>query len=101
MTVDLDSRDTLELLKAYYGLRTLTEDVEAYRTERGYHVVGYGMPISQEQALDIRQSLGDDANRIALDEVALEHGAKPLQILWSHKYGRPSRQKIDIPSAIY
>ena len=101
VTIDLDTDDTLELLKAYYNLRSLTPEVEAYRTNRGYHVVGYGLPISQLDAMDIRQALGDDANRIRLDEVALDHGAKPLQILWTHKYGKPSRHKIEIPSAIY
>jgi len=102
VTVDLDTAATLPMLSAYYNLKTITDDVEVYRTNRGYHIVGYGLPITQDDAIDIRQLLGDDANRIHLDEVAAKGGcAKPMQILWSHKHGRASRHKIDIPSALY
>ena len=102
VTIDLDSAEMLPVLSAYYNLKQLTDDVEVYRTRRGYHVIGYGLPISAKDALTIREHLGDDSNRIYLDEVAAKGGnAKPQQILWTHKYGRASRHKIQIPSNLY
>ena len=102
VTVDLDTDNALDMLKAYYNLRCGTDDVEVYRTRRGYHVIGYGFDLTPEEAVTVRTVLGDDENRIRLDEIAASGGnAKPQQILWTHKYGRASRQKIQVPSAIY
>ena len=98
VTIDLDDTNGLELLKVFYNLRYTGAEVEVYRTTRGYHIIAYGLPITQEQSLEIREILGDDRNRIRLDRVADQ---KPKQILWTHKNLKPSRKQIYIPSALY
>jgi len=93
VTVDLDSHGMLDLLKAYYNMRCITDDVEVFRTNRGYHVIGYGLDGTQQQAEDVRVLLGDDANRIRLDAMQI---VKPKQILWTHKNMKASRTMIYI-----
>ena len=101
VTIDLDSKNLLELLKCYYNLRHMAQahggEVEAYETRRGYHIIAYGLPVSQEEALYLREIYGDDLARVDIDARQVE---KPKQILWSHKRLRPSRQRLYIPSPL-
>ena len=101
VTIDLDSKNLLELLKCYYNLRYMAQafdsDVEAYETRRGYHIVAYGLPITQEEALYLREVYGDDLARVDIDARQVE---KPKQILWTHKGLKPSRGRIYIPSPL-
>ena len=98
VTVDLDTHGLLELMKVYYNLQYISDDIEVYRTVHGYHVIAHGLPITQQQAETLRIMLGDDARRIELDAMQI---VKPKQILWTEKYpGRP-RERIYIPSALY
>jgi hypothetical protein len=101
VTIDMDSKNLLELLKCYYNLAHMAQafgsDVEAYETRRGYHIIAYGLPISQEEALYLREVYGDDQARIDIDARQVE---KPKQILWTHKRMKASRQRLYIPSPL-
>ena len=51
---------------------------------KGYHLIVSGLPISFQQAIEIRRWLGDDQQRIKFD---LQHKnqSKPKQILFTKK----------------
>lgn len=91
VTIDLDSRRPLDLLRTYYNLRYATGQEPAVweSSRKGYHLAAYGAGGTWEDVLRLREILGDDYRRIALDELLA--GIKPKQILWTHKDGRSSK----------
>jgi len=83
VNVDLDLKNQLQLLKAYFNMAYYCEYMEAFETTNGYHVIGYGFPDMDEEAFyDFRRALGDDVIRVWLDETL--HN-KPEQVLFSRR----------------
>lgn len=93
VTIDIDERDLVRLGKIIAFFRKnygIIPEVRVSSSGRGFHVIAYGLDISYEESLKIRKMLGDDANRVMLDESIL----KPKQVLFSVKNGKKSRVLI-------
>jgi len=84
VTLDLDAPTELGLLKAFYNLQRFGEVElrESSGGHGGYHMICRGLPISYEDSLRIRETLGDDSMRLRFDE---EKNHKPKSILWRAK----------------
>jgi len=83
LTIDLDEPSQFQLLKTYFNLKRLGLEMEIETSARkGWHFIIYGIPLSQEQVLELRRLHGDDLNRILFDEKPYP---KPKQILWTKK----------------
>jgi hypothetical protein len=84
VTVDIDAKGK-EAKEAFIKLSEITkESPEIWETQRGFHFIVRGLPISFEESLKIREECGDDPLRLRLDR---EMGDKPKQVLWSVKNG--------------
>ncbi len=82
--MDKDYPSALDLLTTYFNLKQCGRPVEIRRSAsgRGYHMIVRGLPISYEDSLRIRRTLGECKNRLRFDE---EVNHKPRQILWREK----------------
>lgn len=74
VTIDLDAGQNLRLrvLRAYYGLARLADsvDVRVSSSGKGVHLIGwFENRLTDETQQRLRESLCDDPNRIALDEM--------------------------------
>ena len=84
VSIDLDSRSRPKLKWALLKGRFLigrTAD-EIYRTRRGFHLIWYNVPISEEKMFRYRKILNDDKRRIELDRNC---PLKPKQVLFCEK----------------
>ena len=85
ITVDLDYPSQLQLLKTYFNMKTMgIVEIAESSGGKGYHLIVSGLPLSFQQAIEIRRWLGDDQQRIKFD---LQHKnqSKPKQILFTKK----------------
>lgn len=86
VTVDKDYVSEFERLKTYFNLRHICRgrvtSINISADDDGVHLIGYGLPISFEQSLELRRLLGDDPARIGFDESRI---SKPKQVLWTKK----------------
>lgn len=100
VTVDVDGGSLEALIKLlniiHYTSMFPTRKVEMYKTRRGYHIVVRDLPISFSESLLLRMTVGDDPERIWLDEICDD---KPKQVLFTEKHGY-KRQKLDIDKFI-
>jgi hypothetical protein len=88
LTLDIDGRGRGWYAWAlFYSLRDSGEftKVELRKTRRGYHVIGWGTGMSETEIALLRMALGDDALRVAIDNV--KHPLQPRQVLWRRKNG--------------
>jgi hypothetical protein len=86
ITVDIDG-PLWKALSVFYQLKSVCRKVELYKTRKGFHVIGYGAPVkNEEEVLQVRRYFGDDNLRIEIDEINLKSG-KPFQVLWNIKNG--------------
>lgn len=86
VTVDLDSwwftdlqRTILKAIEVGIGL---PDKIRKSPTKRGYHLIWYGLNLSNEDVTKIREALNDDPLRIQLDK---ERPNKPKQVLFTRK----------------
>ena len=98
-TVDLDTLNQFKFLRAYLYLKRLSKRMEVWLSSSGggYHVVGYGLRLDQQGAIELRRLLGDDLNRIRFDEETLTKPLgrrKPMQVLYD-KRGYGEAVKLD------
>jgi len=102
VTIDVDGGELEALIKLlnlmHYTRMFPRAKYELYRTRRGYHIVARDLPISFKESLLLRMMVGDDATRIALDEV---DDAKPKQVLFTWKRGRGRRKPLNILEFIF
>jgi hypothetical protein len=102
VTVDVDGGELEALIKLlnliHYTRMFPRAKYEMYRTRRGYHIVARDLPITFHESLLLRMMVGDDATRVALDEV---DEAKPKQVLFTWKRGRGRRKPLNILEFIF
>ena len=69
ISIDLDEKDELSLLKVYYNLKYLfpNEEIIVRETKRGYHIK-VEKEVDVQTNLQIRRILGDDTYRLQLSE---------------------------------
>lgn len=83
VTIDLDDDNLFKMLciavKGTVLCRKLPFKIR--RTERGWHLIWKGLNISEKKSLEYRKRLGDDPNRIKLDEC----GKRIKQVLFTEK----------------
>jgi len=77
LTIDLDSKNQLNLLKVIFNTKYIFPNakIEVYESRKGYHL--YILPpssLSFEQRLNLRLFLGDDPDRCFLDYLRLRYG---------------------------
>lgn len=84
VTIDLDSSSKIRLKWALLKGRLLCGKPadEIYRTRRGFHLLWFNVPITEEQMFRYRKILNDDKKRIELDK---ECEKKPKQVLFDTK----------------
>ena len=87
VTVDVDYPTELGLLKAYYNMKYLARGGTAFDArisahEDGIHMIVYGLPITFEQSLMLRELMVDDPVRRKFDE---DPQGKPTQVLYVKK----------------
>ncbi|MEM0121275.1 MAG: hypothetical protein QXZ22_08620 [Sulfolobales archaeon] len=63
IAIDLDSKNQLQLLKVYFNARHISDKVEVFETQRGYHILVWGI----KHNIDLRRYLCDDTDRIEND----------------------------------
>jgi hypothetical protein len=102
VTIDVDGGELEALIKLlnliHYTRMFPRAKYELYRTRRGYHIVARDLPITFQESLLLRMMIGDDATRIALDEI---DDAKPKQVLFTWKRGRGRRKPLNILEFIF
>jgi hypothetical protein len=102
VTIDVDGGELEALIKLlnlmHYTRMFPRAKYEMYRTRRGYHIVARDLPITFQESLLLRMMVGDDATRIALDEV---DEAKPKQVLFTWKRDRGRRKPLNILEFIF
>lgn len=74
VSIDLDSKNQLNLLRAYFNLNRFSDNVIVKETRNGFHVVGEVKGRTPEQNLHIRAMLNDCEGRLELDELRLRAG---------------------------
>lgn len=89
LTLDIDGNDDKTRKKVDVLCRLLIKkfdnhDMEIYKTRRGYHLIVYDTGLTFKEVLKLRGLLGDDKNRIKLDEELIK---KPKQVLFTEKNG--------------
>lgn len=90
VTLDFDAyapRWRFKALRAWYTLQRLAADVEVRVSSsgEGIHMIGwFDEELSEERKMELRMHLGDDPDRIRLDEQRGEWG-HVTQVLWSSK----------------
>lgn len=89
LTLDIDGDDDRTRNKVIEIHRLLKKkfdkhDMELYKTRRGYHLIVYDTELSFSEVIRLRELLGDDKNRIKLDEELIK---KPKQVLFTKKDG--------------
>ncbi|GAG94740.1 unnamed protein product [marine sediment metagenome] len=85
VTVDKDPTSELRILMSYYNTRWISQTrFEACQSVggEGHHFIAYGLPITQEQAIELRRWLEDDPVRIKFDE---DPKGKPMQVLYTKR----------------
>lgn len=84
VTIDLDDNSTLKMIwtaiKGTILCRKLPYKIR--KTERGWHLIWKGLKISEEESIEYRRRIGDDENRIKLDE---ECSKRIKQVLFCEK----------------
>lgn len=72
VTIDLDSSNTFKfmftLIKGIALIRKPPDLIRRSSSGKGYHFIWRGLNITQEQAYAYRKFIGDDKNRIKLDQ---------------------------------
>lgn len=94
LTIDLDSdsllRLSFSLFKGFLVAGKLPEEIK--RTQRGFHLIYYGIEIPYEKNFAYRKFIGDDESRIKLDM----HKKRIAQIMFDEK-----KAFVRIGSAFY
>ena len=86
ISIDLDSFNQFELLKTYYNMKNMFENVLVKKTLHGYHVMAYCEKRTPELNLHVRTMLNDCRNRLELDYWRLVHDESDLiETLFSKK----------------
>jgi len=87
ITIDIDGKgrkEKLKLIMAFYNLKYLGGRVYVRKSaSRGYHVKAHGFKIPFEKTIPLRLYLGDDENRVSLENKE----KKPKNVLWTVKGG--------------
>jgi len=98
VTIDLDTKNQLTLLKTLFNLAYFTGkrtvDILVEETRKGYHLTAY-TPLDFDSVIFLRKLLGDDPVRIKLDE---KRKFKVKNVLWTVKItseGRFESRKIN------
>jgi len=95
--VDAENRDeaTVKMLIRYFTIKNVFPNtkVRVDLTRKGYHIIAYDVPISQDEVLKWREALGDDSIRIMLDENREPVGSN---IMWSEKKGFIVKKDIKV-----
>lgn len=88
LTLDIDDTDRKNLKTVCRKGKKLCgkRPDRIYRTKHGFHLIWdtvkrFGRDITEEECFSLRKRLGDDTNRIKLDE----HGHRLKQVLFSEK----------------
>jgi len=92
VTLDLDPKPGFRLraVRAWHHFQREAEHVDLWvsSSDTGLHFVAwYEGPLSPVEKIKIRESLGDDPNRIKMDVQRLKRG-HPIGTLWDVKTGR-------------
>jgi hypothetical protein len=74
ISIDLDTKNQFQLLKAYFNLKRLTTQTEVRETVHGFHVIGRMDNRTGEQNIHVRMMLNDCEGRLELDEKRLDAG---------------------------
>lgn len=84
VTVDIDERSLFKMLCVAVRGSILCGRLpfKIRRTERGWHLIWKGLNISEAESIKYRKILGDDPNRIKLDE---ECTKRIKQVLFTEK----------------
>lgn len=85
--VDIDSHNQFNLLKTYFNASNFGIVTVEQTPSKGYHLKIYGN-FTVEEGLQIRRLLGDDSNRIKMDEDKLRNPLlnKIFDTLFDGKY---------------
>lgn len=86
VTIDLDEPSDIELLKTYYNMNHLFGNVKCRRSStKGFHLISFAdEELSEEEVIDIRESIGDDPNRVRWDRLR-SNEYLDRHVLWSEK----------------
>ena len=102
VTIDVDGSELEALIKLlnlmHYTRMFKRAKYELYKTGRGYHIVARDLPITFEQSLILRMTVGDDETRVMLDEIDEK---KPKQVLFTWKRTRGFRKPLNIMEFIF
>lgn len=86
VTVDLDSWWFTDLQKTIIKAEQIglgfPHKIRKSPTKRGYHLIWYGLNLSEDDTIKIREILNDDPIRVKLDK---ERPNKPKQVLFTKK----------------
>ena len=72
--VDIDGRDWLRAMICLLEARRIVGSARCYLTAHGFHVEAWGREMPAPVSLEIRRLLGDDPQRVHMDELRLERG---------------------------
>ena len=97
ISIDLDTFNQLDMLKAYFNLRHGFKNVLVKKTLHGYHVMAYKKNITQEDNLHYRLMFGDCINRGELDHFRLiENEPDLIETLFKRKkVGKEKGEEMD------
>lgn len=94
VTVDIDSYHydfELKAIRAYYNAQAagaVDVDVRISSSGRGIHIIAWFSEIlTHHQKMRLREALGDDPNRVRMDEIRGNAG-HTTEVLWTQKGGR-------------
>jgi hypothetical protein len=86
VTIDLDSKNIFKfmftLIKGLALIRRPPDVIRKSPSGKGYHFIWRGLNITQEQAYAYRKFIGDDKNRIRLDQSS---NKRVKQVLFTKK----------------
>lgn len=95
----MDNFNQLKMLKAYYNAFRFSRHVILFSTKHGYHIQ-IGGTFTTKEKLTIRRILGDDIERIFLDEGRLNAGLEDcVDTLFRRKrrWGKWSGEELAVP----
>lgn len=101
VTIDIDSYCPgwrMKAVKAYYNARNsgaVEVDVRVSSSGSGIHIVAwFPEMLTGGQKTRLRETLGDDPNRMRMDEIRGQVG-HTTQVLWSEKHGETAEKHYD------
>lgn len=95
--VDIDSKNQMRLLKAYYNAGMIAKPLDVKETKHGFHL-RIPKRTSLWRAIETRLTLGDCRGRLSFDELKLRMGLAELcDTLFEFKKGKDGKWHSEEP----